>query len=98
VVSLPEEPDILDETAKSSKDDGALRWRCRESDRRRWCFDSATRGGSAGALDGIVSFGGLEDDWGREEDRSAFLFAASFLTKAGKGRSSTCRIRRESFA
>jgi len=62
VVSLPDSPDRLDAIAKSSKDDGDLwRCRCRELD-RRWRFASVTRGGSAGAFEGIASFDGLEDD------------------------------------
>lgn len=62
VVSLPESPEMLDATAKSSKEDGDLcRWRCREDD-RRWCLLSTRRGGSATALEGMASFDGLADD------------------------------------
>ena len=47
------------------------------------CFDSKsdTRGGSVGTLEGIVSFGGLED-----EKTDLPFFAASFLTKARRER------------
>jgi len=52
VVSRPESPDMLDATAKSSKEHGDLwRWQ-RQEDDRRWCLVSTRRGGSAGALEG----------------------------------------------
>jgi hypothetical protein len=116
VVSPPDER--LDEMAKSSREgDGSRRRRWRECDRRR-CFDSVTRGGSGGALDGIESLGGfedddwgcaldgieslggLEDDWGFADRSADFVasFLASFFAKVGKGRSSTCVMRRGSFA
>jgi hypothetical protein len=75
VVSLPDEADSLDETAKSSKDDGALQGGDAASQITGSVLTLRHGVGPASALEGIVSLGSLEGDWG-QKGQPTFLVAS----------------------